>query len=320
MKTQSELTDFYYKKLHPSLIRLEKSRKQLSHRIITVALIYSIVSLLTIFSLYKISYNLDIIIFGGFLYIAGGGLLYKYLIKDYTAAFKQSVIAPLISALDKNLIYSTDAHIPSHYFTSSKIFTTHPDKFEGNDYVKGKIDDVTLQFSDIHAQKKHKDSKGNTHYETLFQGLFIVADFHKHFKGTTVVLPDSAQTTFGTLIGHWLQSHNISRGELVKMDDVNFEKKFVVYANDQIEARYILSNALMQKLLEFQKRSEYPVSLSFVGGNIFLAIHYNKDLFEPSIFHSLLKYKIAMQYVNTLHLAVGIVEGLKLNQKLWSKL
>ena len=50
-----------------------------------------------------------------------------------------------------------------------------------------------------------------------------------------------------------------------------------------------------------------------------MAIEYNKDLFEPSIFRSLLNYKIAMEYVSTLHLAIGIVEELKLNQKLWSK-
>jgi len=320
MKTQSELIDFYYKKLHPSLTRLEKRRKQLSQRIITVALIYTLISFFIAYSLFKISYDSNIIIFGGFIYVTGGGLLYRYLIKDYIAAFKESVIAPLITALDKNLTYLPDTHVPHHLFTGSKIFTQHPDKLEGNDYVHGKIDDVNIQFSDIYAQTKHKDNRGKTHYQTLFQGLFIVADFHKNFKGSTIVLPDSAQKTFGNLVGHWLQSHNINRGELVKMDDVAFEKKFVVYADDQIEARYILSNDLMQKLLTFQEHSKYPVSLSFVGGNIFLAIDYNKDLFEPSIFHSLLKYKIALEYISTLHLAISIVEELKLNQKLWSKL
>ena len=76
----------------------------------------------------------------------------------------------------------------------------------------------------------------------------------------------------------------------------------------------------MSKLLNFKKRSNHPVSISFIGGNIYMAIEYNKDLFEPSVFHSLLKYKIAMEYVDTLHVATGIVEELKLNQKLWSKL
>jgi len=56
-----------------------------------------------------------------------------------------------------------------------------------------------------------------------------------------------------------------------------------------------------------------------VGTHIYMAISYDKDLFEPSVFRSLLEYKVAMEYVKTLHLAIGVVEELKLNQKLWSK-
>ena len=103
------------------------------------------------------------------------------------------------------------------------------------------------------------------------------------------------------------------------MDHPEFEKEFVVYATDQIEARYILSHSLMQKLLHFKTRSKHPLHISFIGQSINLAIEYNKDLFEPSVFRSLLDYKIAMQYVQTLHLCIGIIEELKLNQKLWSK-
>jgi len=103
------------------------------------------------------------------------------------------------------------------------------------------------------------------------------------------------------------------------MDDTEFEKEFVIYSSDQIEARYILSHSLMKKLLHFQNKSDHPVYISFVGNHIHMAVYYNKDLFEPSVFRSLLEYKIAMEYVKTLHLAIGIVDELKLNQKLWSK-
>ncbi len=74
----------------------------------------------------------------------------------------------------------------------------------------------------------------------------------------------------------------------------------------------------MERLLIFSKKSEHPLYISFIGNSIHMAIEYNKDLFEPSIFRSLLEYKIAMEYVKTLHLAIGIIEELKLNQKLWS--
>lgn len=203
-----------------------------------------------------------------------------------------------------------NAHIAQENFTRSKIFTTTPDRLGG----------ITIELSDLHAQKKHKDSKGRTSWSTIFQGLFIICEFNKHFQAQTVILPDTAQSTFGSFIGNWLQANNISRLELVKMDSPEFEKEFVVYSTDQIEARYILTHTLMSKLLHLKKKSKHPLYVSFIGGKIYMAIEYNKDLFEPSVFHSLLKYKIAMQYIQTLHLALGIVQELQLNQKLWSKL
>jgi len=319
MKTTSQLTDFYYKTLYPHLQELEEDRKKIRSKIIiTGAIILAIAIVVIIISLPAIEQSPDILLFVGAGASALMAIIYKLLVKDYTAEFKFRIIAPLIKAIDSNLSYNAQNHVSTHLFNRSDLFSS-PDRMSGNDYVKGKIDDINIEFSDLHAERRHKSSKNKDSWSTIFQGLFIVVEFNKNFQGKTIVLPDTAQSTFGDLIGGWLQSNNLSRGELVKMDDITFEKEFVVYSDDQIEARYILSHTLMEKLLVFKKKSSKPVSLSFIGNHIHIAIHYEKDLFEPSIFHSLLDYKIAMEYINTLHLAIGIVEELKLNQKLWSK-
>ncbi|MDF1884005.1 DUF3137 domain-containing protein [Sulfurimonas sp. SAG-AH-194-C21] len=321
MKTLSQLTDFYYKSLHPTLTELEEDRIALRKRVIFIEAILALIVLVTMyFMLGASSINLNTLLFVGFGYFAIAGIVYKLLIKGYASDFKFRVIAPLIKEIDINLKYTPSLHVNEALYTYSGIFTSSADRVNGNDLVKGKIDGIPIEFSDIHAEVKHKDSKGRTSWNTQFQGLFLVSEFPKHFKGKTVILPDTAQSTFGDFIGSFLQSNNFSRNDLVKMDNVAFEKEFVVYGTDQVEARYILSHTLMEKILSFKKRSDHPVSLSFRGGKIYMAIEYNKDLFEPSVFHSLLKYKIAMEYVETLHLAIGIVEELKLNQKLWSKL
>jgi len=320
MKSISKLTDFYYKTLYPSLKELDEERKKIKKRIISIAFLYAIFVIFVLSSLFASHISLDILIFVVAFSIAVGAFFYKYLIKDYTFDFKIKIIEPLIKEIDENLRYSSTLHIPERHFIRSELFSERVDRFSGNDYVRGRIDSIPIEFSDIHAEKKHKDSKGNTSWSTIFQGLFIVSEFNKNFNGTTIVLPDTAQKAFGDLVGNWLQSKNFTRGELVKMDDVSFEKEFVVYSDDQIEARYILSPSLMQKLLNFKKRSKYPLFISFKANNIHMAINYDKDLFEPSVFHSLLEYKVAMEYIETLHLVIGIVEELKLNEKLWSKL
>lgn len=313
MKTVSELTDFYYKELFTVLKDLDDERKGLRYRLIIIFIIYTLFFFIIYLNLQE---------FIGFIvviYIALGAFIYKYLTKDYVKNFKEQIIKPLIENIDKNLNYSENLHVSEYIFNRSNLFTT-PDKLSGNDYVHGIIDGTKIEFSDIYAQKRRRDSKGHTHWETIFRGLFISAEFNKNFKGSTVILPDVAQNTFGDVIGSMLQSYNLGRDELVKMDSVEFEREFVVYGTDQIEARYILSNSLMEKLLNYVKRSKHKIHISFVGNHIHLAISYNKDMFEPTIFTSLLEYKVAIEYLNTLHLAIGIVDELKLNQKIWSKI
>ncbi len=320
MKSISELTDFYYDHLYEDLKQLDDEREKIKRKLITINVILAIVALIIIMIIYNAGDGFsDGIIFVG---VAGFGIakmVQKFMTSDYTVDFKSRIIQPLIEAIDDNLSYSQNGYVSQHHFKRSKIFRHRVDRFSGNDLVKGNIEDIPIRFSDIHAEYKTKDSKGNTSWHTIFNGLFILAEFNKHFKSKTIILPDTAEKHFGSLIGKWLQSKNVSREALVKMDDPEFEKYFVVYSKDQIEARYILTHSMMQRLIEFKKRSKANVFVSFVGSQIHIAIE-TGDNFEPSVYRTLLSYKQAMGYITTLKLAIGVIEDLKLNERLWSKL
>jgi hypothetical protein len=320
MKSTSELTDFYYKELYPSLDELEKTRL----RIVSSLKWYGAMGV-TIFAIialwmgknFGLLHPFSIAIAIGFTVFAGIG--YRFMTAGYATDFKAKVIAPLINAIDSNLLYNPNFAISQHLFERSQLFNHSIDRYNGNDYVTGSIDGVPLEFSDVHAQYQTRDSKGRTQWHTLFRGLFLVAEFNKHFKAKTVVLPDKAEKSFGSLVGGWLQSINFSREDLIRLDDPEFEKHFVVYGNDSIEAHYILSHSMMKRILEFQKKISHPLFVSFVHNHIHVGIATGKDLFEPAIFTSLLDYKQAMEYVNTLQNTLGLVEELKLGEKLWSK-
>ena len=77
---------------------------------------------------------------------------------------------------------------------------------------------------------------------------------------------------------------------------------------------------MMERLLKLKKDTGSRIFVSFVGEKIMIAIDYDKDLFEPTVFSSLLSIEQAMGYIRTLKSAIGIVEELKLNEKLWSKI
>lgn len=319
MKSVEELTSYYYNELYPTLEKFEEKRKKLKFQIIFLFIII-LWNALTIYFFFfsDENYAIDVLPIFIVLIVSSGFYLFKYLKRDYRKEFKKEVISPLIKQLDPKLSYSQNLHISKNLFVNSQLFK-QADKYSGNDFILGQIDSTKIQFSDVHAQKKYKDSKGKTHYSTIFQGLFVVADFNKTFYGETVILPDTAQNAFGNIIGSWLQSKNISRSELVKMDNTLFEKNFVIYSTDQIEARYILSHTFMQRILNLKEKINHDLYISFVKNNINIAIDYNKDLFEPTMFTSLLNDEITKEYINTLVLVVSIVEELKLNEKLWSK-
>ncbi|MDX1295094.1 MAG: DUF3137 domain-containing protein [Sulfurimonadaceae bacterium] len=319
MKSISDLTDFYYEELYGDLKELDEQREKIAKKLIFIFIILVIAAAAIMLVIFNESggFN-DGIIFVGFAAAAIGAFIKKFMTADYTDSFKLKIIKPLIHAIEDDLIYTPKDCVSETLFKRSKIFRHRIDRYNGNDLVTGHIDGVKMRFSDVHAEYKTKDSKGRTSWHTIFNGLFIVAEFNKHFKGKTIVLPDQAEKLFGSLIGKWLQSKNVTREKLIKMDDPAFEKSFVVYGSDQIEARYILTHSMMKRLLDFKKRSKENIFISFVGSNIHIAIS-GGDRFEPAVFKSLLSYKQAMAYIATLKLAIGIVEDLKLNERLWSK-
>lgn len=68
-------------------------------------------------------------------------------------------------------------------------------------------------FSEIKTEKKKKTSKNQTYYQTIFHGLFFIAEFNKKFKSKTIVLPDMSEKILGSFanvfkilvhMGSWL--------------------------------------------------------------------------------------------------------------------
>ncbi|MFH2219175.1 MAG: DUF3137 domain-containing protein [Pseudomonadota bacterium] len=323
MKTLRELKSLYETAMLPDLDVLERERRQVVKKIIYAGLgIFGVVILVIAVFYTRVDDRVPLFIFPGFAGVAiliGVGHL---LSKDYVEAFKGKILRRIVSFFDENLTYDASGCISQSRFEGCRIFTRRPDRYTGDDLVQGKLGATQIQFSEIHAEEKseHTDSKGNrrTEWHTIFRGLFFVADFNKNFNGRTVVLPDTAERIFGH-IGTMFQSWNVSRGELIKLEDIEFENIFAVYGDDQIEARYILTTSLMKRIVDFKKKSDRPIHLSFVGSKIYVAISYKRSLFEPRVFRTILDFEPIREYFEDLALAVGLVEDLNLNTRIWSK-
>ncbi len=315
MKVLQQLQDFYQSFLLPQLNVLEGQRLKVRNKILFAC--FTLIPLAGVIAFFARS-NGDAQIIIVILSIVGVTAISYFVSRDYKNNFKKGIIEKIVHFIDENLNYIQSSYISRSSFIESKIFIRDPDEYKGDDYVRGKVDQTSLEFSEIHAKYVTHDSKGRRQVHTIFKGLFFIADFNKHFKGRTVVLPDTAEKLFGQ-IGTMLQSMNKGRGKLIKLEDPEFEKIFAVYGDDQIEARYILSTSLMSRMVEFKKRTKRKIYFSFIGSKVYVAVSYARDLFEPRIFRTLLDFSPIQQYFEDFQMAVSIVEELNLNTRIWTK-
>ena len=153
--------------------------------------------------------------------------------------------------------------------------------------------------------------KNNVYKKHIFKGIFFQANFNKKIKGETVVIPAILDYKFLAL--------NKERGQVIKLEDPEFNNLFVVYGSDQVEARYALSTSLMANLVKFRKKAKRNIYVSFVESKIYIAVECAEDLFEPRLFKTMFSFAPIREYFEILQLMIGVVEELNLNRRIWSK-
>ena len=314
MSAYASFKEFYEAKLLPDLKILDKERKQVDRRVLLIGLIAAVlIVVLGRFRGNATSYFQ--ILLGVFALI-----VISITSKKYRLNFKNKIVLKIAAFVDENLVYSPEGSVSREEFTKSGIFQKYCNSFTGEDHFKGKLGKTAIEFSEVVARHKTTSgtgSKRKEQYTTIFKGVFFIADFNKNFNGYTLVLPDTAEKMLGKL-GQNLQAFS-SRGELVKLEDPEFEKEFCVYASDQVEARYILSPSLMQRIVEFKRKWNTKVYLSFRDSKVYIAIKMDKNLFETRLFKSIVDYNFMEENIRFLILLTGIVEDLNLNTRIWTK-
>jgi DNA-binding LytR/AlgR family response regulator len=273
-KTQAEFDEHYEKDLQPIAEKLEEERQK------TMSLAKEQAKKLIIPALVALAM---IIFFDGFrIYVIAALAAYgAYLFKDVyeqrkkmRVKIKEQLLTALIQFLNPNFTYKPKSYVHRNQFIKSNIFKDDPNRYSGDDLIKGFVgnDDVDangikgtkteLSFSEIKAEKveKYKDKNGKTQERvtTIFQGMIFVVDFNKDFEGLTTVVPK--QKGLKISLPRFLSGEKGRRLEEVELEDMEFMDKFTVRTTDQIKARYILTPGFMRRLYEFatKKREVQP--------------------------------------------------------------
>lgn len=225
--------------------------------------------------------------------------------------YKELYLKPYIESL--GFSYKMGALFQEKEVRASEIFDGF-DRFRADDLVCANVDGVDFMFCDIRLEKDIGTGipfifKNN--YATFFEGPFFVANFNKKICSDVFVFSNT------TLPPSELR-HKLLGGREIPIDNADFNQNFTIYANDAMTVMYVLTPALMEKILSLKQLVKSDISLSFKQNKIYIAIARGADSFEPSLDQPILNARIAKDIKADLDAMLQIVKILKLNEKIWT--
>ena len=148
----------------------------------------------------------------------------------------------------------------------------------------------------------------------MFTGLLFKCDFNKKIDGETYIRPDFAEKLLGKF-GRSFQGA-FKKDKMVHLENIDFEKNFTVESTCQIEARYILTPQIMERILAIYQSFGVPLSMSFKGQSLYMTLA-GFDMFEASLFKKSIEFDQIKSFQNALDSLMGVVQQMKLNDKIF---
>lgn len=249
----------------------------------------------------------DFIFNCGFAFCIFASFILRGPFAKYKKQIKNDIMGDFISFFD-NFSYKYAQKMDALLMRKSLIFPQY-DNYEADDCFFGRYKDVGISVYEQKLTDVYTNSKGQKRNVTVFQGIAVEMDMNKKFDGHTIVLKDKGFfnrfTSFGGM-------------ERVTLEDVVFEKQFEVYSTNQVEARYILTTAFMERILRLKELyAGKQIEMSFYNNKILLAIDTRENMFEAfSFFKTNLNQAKFEKVFEEFWTLFAIVNVLKLNQNL----
>ncbi len=170
---------------------------------------------------------------------------------------------------------------PGAGFGRAKAFKMLPHYNRANfeDLWSGELGGRMFTLHEAHLEQRRQSGK-NSHYVTVFRGPVMTIGFSRQFHGTTLVERANKHRNFG-LFGE-KDSVDLADLTLDRVDMVHpeFEDEFSIYSTDQVEARYLVHPAYVEKLIELESAfSGKKVRTLFHDGELTILLE-TKNMFE----------------------------------------
>ena len=220
--------------------------------------------------------------------------------KNFENKIKKKIM-PTVCSCFETLEWSVGMCMYSELFKESAVIPDFTEEVY-DDIFKGTHRGVNMEI----LESKFYIGSGKNRRK-VFKGVIVKLDMNKNFTSHTVIAPD-------TLLHLSPKTHL----KHTTLEDVQFEKKFDVFTNDEVDARYLITPTFMERLKAMKTAFKADkIRCAFFGDILLVALSTKKDLFSLC---SLVKpIDDARQYFQMYEEIVSIIkliDHFKLNQKI----
>ena len=300
---RKDFQDRFFNELYPVLQQYDNERKLRLVIAIIFVTIFSIAGLLIfcMIILWDVEGDDRFEILKGSIYMFTlAWLVWFGLKKGFENKIKNKIMPKMCDCFDK-LTWVRGAYPDGdEVFISSHLLPLYA-SCNYDDVFYGAYKDV--KFDIVESKSGVKSNKSGI----VFDGVIVKFDMNKSFKGNTVICSDSILPM-------------APAEELVHttLEDVVFEKKFDVYTDDEVEARYLITPSFMERLNNMKVAFDADkVSCAFYEQYLFVALHTSKDLFSLcSLVKPVNDEKQFFQMFEEILSIIKLIDHFKLDQKI----
>ena len=183
-------------------------------------------------------------------------------------------------------------------------------RIKSEDRIAGVYCGIKFSLSEVHSNGRFYMKTDNP----LIAAIMLIKIFYDNYMDFdgNVLICELAKKTSGKTIVVSRELNAKIFGAKEMMDDVDFMRDFRVFADDKVEARYLLTPAFMERLREINRETsgEFSLSAVFMDERLYLFLKGAPDLFETTLFGRPASIELAREYQTLIRKILSLIETL----------
>ena len=236
--------------------------------------------------------------------------------RKFMLAYKETFVLKSLNSIFDGLEYHPEKGLPGEIISNTGMMNMG-DRYSSNDYISGKYKNINVVQADVHIEEEHEstDSDGHTTttWVTIFRGRWMIFDFNKKFKANIQV----CEKGFGN--NRLYRGRDELKYQKVMMEDQEFNNKFKIYAQSDLEAFYVLTPSLMEKIKKLENSIKGSLLFCFVDNKLHIGLYNNSDSFEHSIFSKIDEQQVIKNISSDIKMITDFIDELNLDNDLFRR-